>query len=248
MSDSVRPHRWQPTRLPCPRDSPGKNTGVGCHFLLQCMKGKNESEVTQSCPTLSDPMDCSPPGSSVHGIFQAKVLEWGAIAFSLMVWVACKMPYGKWLLCIFFPCWLFKVKDIILIQRKNAHNLKHENNKNMKIIKLNLSYYDTGKLHNSLAGPLMSKPFPMILGNSQSSCPPSLSTSRSYAHILCSCVISCDTQFFGCFHTHKNILILMTSWVWLILAQLISSFSQTPVTFPSPLSVSLSLFLLFLWD
>ena len=66
----------------CPWDSPGKNTGVGCHFLLQCMKVKSESEVTQSCPTLSDPMDCSPPASSVHGIFQAKVLEWGAIAFS----------------------------------------------------------------------------------------------------------------------------------------------------------------------
>ena len=76
MSDSVRPHRWQLTRLPCPRDSPGKNTGVGCHFLLQCMKVKSESEVAQSCPTPSDPMDCSPPGSSVHGIFQARVLEW----------------------------------------------------------------------------------------------------------------------------------------------------------------------------
>ena len=57
--------------------SPGKNTGVGCHFLLQCMKVKSESEVAQSCLTLSDPMDCSPPGCSVHGIFQARVLEWG---------------------------------------------------------------------------------------------------------------------------------------------------------------------------
>ena len=74
--------RRQPTRLPLPWDSPGKNTGVGCHFLLQCMKVKSESEVTQSCPTLSDPMDCSLPGSSVHGIFQARVLKWGAIAFS----------------------------------------------------------------------------------------------------------------------------------------------------------------------
>jgi len=82
VSDSVRPHRRQPTRLPRPWDSPGKNTGVGCHFLLQCMKVKSENEVTQSCPTLSDPMDCSLPGSSVHGIFQARVLEWGAIAFS----------------------------------------------------------------------------------------------------------------------------------------------------------------------
>ena len=83
MSDSVWPHSQQPTRLPRPRDSPGKNTGVGCHFLLQCMKVKNESEVTQSYPTLSDPMDCSLPGSSTHGIFQARVLEWGAIAFSI---------------------------------------------------------------------------------------------------------------------------------------------------------------------
>ena len=121
VSDSVRPHRRQPTRLPCPWDSPGKNTGVGCHFLLECVKVKSlsrvrlcatpstathqaplslgfsrqehwsglpfpspmrESEVTQSCPTLSDPMDCSPPGSSVHGIFQARVLDWGAIAYS----------------------------------------------------------------------------------------------------------------------------------------------------------------------
>ena len=82
MSDSVWPHRRQPTRLPRPWDSPGKNTGVGCHFLLQCMKVKSESEVAQSCPTLNDLMDCSLTGSSVHGIFQARVLEWGAIAFS----------------------------------------------------------------------------------------------------------------------------------------------------------------------
>ena len=85
MSDSVRPHRWQPTRLPRPWESPGKNTGVGCHFLLQCMKVKSEREVAQSCPALSDPMDCSPPGSSIHRIFQARVLEWGAIAFSSLV-------------------------------------------------------------------------------------------------------------------------------------------------------------------
>src|SRR5574337_528540 len=97
MSDSVRPHKRQPTRLPGPWDSPGKNTGVGCHFLLQCMKvkserekkifffkKKSEREVAQSCPTLRDPMDCSAPGSSIHGIFQARVLEWGAIAFSLI--------------------------------------------------------------------------------------------------------------------------------------------------------------------
>ena len=103
MSDSVRPHRRQPTRLPHPWDSPGKNTGVGCNFLLQCMKGKSESEVAQSCPTLSDPTDCSPPGSSVHGIFQARVLEWGAITFSA-IWLritqssereSSQLPQGK---------------------------------------------------------------------------------------------------------------------------------------------------------
>ena len=77
-------HRWQPTRLPCPWDSPGTNTGVGCHFLLQCMKVKSESEVAQSCLTVSYPMDCSPPGSSVHGIFQARVLE-GVPLPSLMI-------------------------------------------------------------------------------------------------------------------------------------------------------------------
>ena len=79
MFDSVRPHRRQPTRLPCPWDSPGKNTGVGCHFLFQCMKVKSQSEVAQSCSTLSDPVDCSLPGSSIHAICQARVLEWGAI-------------------------------------------------------------------------------------------------------------------------------------------------------------------------
>ena len=89
VSDSVQPHRWQPTRLPRPWDSPGKNTGVGCHFLLQGMKVRSESEVAQLCPTLSDPMDYSLPGSSVHGIFQARVLEWGAIAF---LCGSCQLP------------------------------------------------------------------------------------------------------------------------------------------------------------
>ena len=84
VSDSVRPHRQQPNRLPHPWDSPGKNTGVDCHFLLQCMKVKSESEAAQSCLILIDPMDCSLPGSSIHGIFQARVLEWGAIAFSVI--------------------------------------------------------------------------------------------------------------------------------------------------------------------
>ena len=71
-----------PPGSPHPWDSPGKNTGVGCHFLLQCMKVKSEGEVAQLCPTLRDPMNWSLPGFSVHGIFQARVLEWGAIAFS----------------------------------------------------------------------------------------------------------------------------------------------------------------------
>ena len=84
MFDSVQPHRRQPTRLPYPWDSPGKNTGVDCHFLLQCMKVKSESEVAQLCPTLLDPMDCSLPCSSIHGIFQARVLEWVAIFFSIL--------------------------------------------------------------------------------------------------------------------------------------------------------------------
>ena len=79
------PVAQQPTRLPRPWDSPGKNTGVGCYFLLQCMKVKSESEVAQSCLTLGDPMDYSLPGSSIHGIFQARVLEWGAIAFSELI-------------------------------------------------------------------------------------------------------------------------------------------------------------------
>ena len=79
----MRPHRRQPTRLPCPWDSPGKNTGVGCHSFSNAWKWKvkSESEVIQSCLTLNDPIDCSLPGFSAHGIFQARVLEWGAIAF-----------------------------------------------------------------------------------------------------------------------------------------------------------------------
>ena len=90
----MQPHRRQPTRLPHHWDSPGKNTGVGCHFLLQCMKVKSESEVAQSCPTHSDPRDCSLPGSSTHGIFQARVLEWVAIVFSSWVYIVkCHCEY-----------------------------------------------------------------------------------------------------------------------------------------------------------
>ena len=84
VSDTVWPHRRQPTRLPRPWDSPSKNTGVDCRFLLQCMKVKSESEVAKSLPTLSDPTDCSLPSSSIHGIVQAKVVEWGAISCSIV--------------------------------------------------------------------------------------------------------------------------------------------------------------------
>ena len=111
VSNSVRPHRRQPTRLPLPWDSPGKNTGVGCYFLLQCMKVKSESEVAQSCPTPSDPMDCSPPGPSVHGIFQARVLEWVAIAFSSLHTIKFNLKFKttKWLF------WYFGCVTIIII-------------------------------------------------------------------------------------------------------------------------------------
>ena len=82
-------------QAPCPWDSPGKNAGMGCHFLLQCMKVKTESEVAQSCPTLSDPMEGSPPGSSIHGIFQARVLEWVAIAWGgVNTWVVVIFSVG----------------------------------------------------------------------------------------------------------------------------------------------------------
>ena len=129
MSDSVRPHRRQPTRLPRSWDSPGKNTGVGCHFLLQCMKVKSEIEVAQSCPTLSDPMDYGPPGSSVHGIFQARVLEWGAIAFSDIYTYICIKQINNFGLCqysfllkfyplvlalLMIPSWIYSSYSILL--------------------------------------------------------------------------------------------------------------------------------------
>ena len=82
VSDSVRPHRRQPTRFPRPWDSPGKNTGVDCHFLLQCMKVKSESEVAQLCPTPRDPMDCSLPGSSVHGFSRQEY--WSGVPLLLL--------------------------------------------------------------------------------------------------------------------------------------------------------------------
>ena len=110
MSDSVRPHKQQPIRLLCPWDSPGKNTGVGCHFLLQCMIVKNESEVDQSCPTLSDPTDCSPPGSSVHGFSRQEY--WSGVPLSsLNIYTnICKID-SQWEFSVWFKelqlgvCW-----------------------------------------------------------------------------------------------------------------------------------------------
>ena len=131
----MRPHRRQPTRLPHPRDSPGKNTGVGCHFLLQCMKVKRESEVTQSCPTPSDPMGCSLPGSSVHGIFQARVLERGAIAFSLHFTTFQYNTYSPktpfWLgSCLSFSLFADKKKCMFVKHRKKfSLQLSHAKNK-----------------------------------------------------------------------------------------------------------------------
>ena len=130
MSNSVRPHRRQPTRLPRPWESPGKNTGVGYHFLLQCMKVKSESEVAQLCPTLSNPMDCSLPGSCIHGIFQARVLELGANSISnnfgdcssaffklpvkltnLMDLILASNPKRHWVLFMIFSQWLHNLKE-----------------------------------------------------------------------------------------------------------------------------------------
>ena len=134
MFDSGWPHRRQPTRPRHPWDFPGKNTGVGCHFLLQCMKVKSESEVAQSCPTPSDPMDCSLLGSSVHGIFQARVLEWDGIAFSL--YMSTQKNKEKWhrplLVCyilimsVLTLSELWKLKMNILIPRAANHNTKSQ--------------------------------------------------------------------------------------------------------------------------
>ena len=120
MSNSVRSHRRQPTRLRHPWDSPGKNTGVGGHFLLQRMKVKSESEVSQSRQTLCDRMDCSLPGSSIHGIFQARVLEWGAIAFSTsdtsyllsVCFPASKLPLLLFSLLLFQPFGVSTLKSL----------------------------------------------------------------------------------------------------------------------------------------
>ena len=124
MSDSVLPHRQQPNRLRCPWDSPGKNTGVGCHFLLQCMKVKSESEVAQSCLTLiSDPMDCSPTGSSIHGIFQARIAfsKTYMLTSSIISTIVFKV---NWVKCD------VKKYDIVVVQSNmsdssRSHGLQH---------------------------------------------------------------------------------------------------------------------------
>ena len=101
------PRDGSPPGSPSPWDSPGKNTGVGCHFLLQCMKVKSESEVAQPCPTLSDPMDCSPPGSSVHGIFQARVLSGVPLHSSVYTQFIPLLPSSLGVCTLFSMCLYF---------------------------------------------------------------------------------------------------------------------------------------------
>ena len=126
------------TRLPRPWDSPGKDTGVGCHFLLQCRKVKRESEVAQLYLTLSDPMDCSLPGSSIHGIFQARVLEWGAIAFSDMCtsWLKKKRRYILVRTYFFFQSiqWYWK-----LIFEKHIYFQLHEENFEITTLRIDVA-------------------------------------------------------------------------------------------------------------
>ena len=100
MSDSVRPHRRKPTRLPCPWDSPGKKTRVDWPFPSPMHESKKWKEVAQSCPILSDPMDYSPPGSSIHGIFKARVLEWGVIDFSDFHLILGLLMYQAYFACL----------------------------------------------------------------------------------------------------------------------------------------------------
>ena len=119
MSDSVRPHRRQPTRLLCPWDSPGKNTGVDCHFLLQCMQVKSESEVAQSCPTPSDPMDCSLPGSSVHGIFQARVFREMQIKINEIPFNTINNLVWLWVFFFFFLRTKANVNEVEKLQPRN---------------------------------------------------------------------------------------------------------------------------------
>ena len=124
MSNSVQPHRRQPTRLPHPWDSPGKNTGVGCHFLLPCMKVKSESEVAQSCLTLRNPMDCSPPGFSVHGIFQTyreaydKKQESSIYCILHVPTFKSFLPWKKWLSTLqLFLLWILIFRSFLYIAK-----------------------------------------------------------------------------------------------------------------------------------
>ena len=152
MSDSVRPQRPQPTRLPRPWDSPGKNTGVGCHFLLQCMKVKSEREVAQSCPTLSDPMDCSPPGSAIHGIIHYQVLKvpswWRKLRHHLNQVINFNMANnGKWpsrapwethwdgpnMICVIFLPKMLDV-NLIMIKQSDKSRLKRHSRKQLAYI------------------------------------------------------------------------------------------------------------------
>jgi len=156
MSDSVWPHRLQPTRLPHPWDSPGKSTGVGCHFLLQCMKVKSESEVAQLCPTLSDSMDCSLPGSSVRGILQARVLEWGAIAFSEeSTGCVFKIPTQSrtlWLTCLIFEweCWGKSLESQIQISLGETLTSQFEK---LRLYFAGIGKFWSEKLHNQKVCP-----------------------------------------------------------------------------------------------
>ena len=124
-----------------PWDSPGRNTGVGCHFLLQCMKVKRESEVAQSCLTLSDPMDCSPPGPSVHGIFQARVLEWGAIAFSDSIFKIAAKPGVQ----ATQPeqCLISQSRTAPLLKEHNQHQFTHYTTKTHYTIILHQNGFHT---------------------------------------------------------------------------------------------------------
>ena len=139
MSDSVRPHRRQPTRLPRPWDSPG-NTGVGCHFLLQCMKVKSEREVSQSCPTLCNPTDCSPPGSSVHGIFQARVLAIAVIIWLDFCFYSCHpISLGASFLKL-------KIDHFTLLLFSNFSKIQRKKNKKIKKIMVHSKYSYTHPL------------------------------------------------------------------------------------------------------
>ena len=141
-------------RLPRPWNSPGKNTGVGCHFLLQCRKVKSESEVSQSYPTLSNPTDCSPPGSFVHGIFQARVLEWVATAVSRWAWEEVK--FTSWEPCNAEGVLLGKVHEcnfsFSIFWKKAERTPSHKATDQTVYGQLTYSYYSNslcpGKINN----------------------------------------------------------------------------------------------------